>query len=183
MATSLQAGEATRTRLLEATRVTLARFGPRKLSLTDIAVHAGVSRPTLYRYFSSKEELLSELAVHERDRLQSELGRALQGLRGTSRIDRALRFVVDFQRDYPMRNLVAVEPLFMLEQLEVALRTMTTPLIPLFEQVRPTSPSGASASAADVADLVVRVALSHFLIRGDDDQLLGQLRHAARIDG
>ena len=37
----------TRTRLLDATGLGLAQYGPRKLSLTDIAALAGVSRPTL----------------------------------------------------------------------------------------------------------------------------------------
>lgn len=178
MRTPVYAEDDVRRRLLEATSVTLARFGPRKLNLTDIASRAGVSRPTLYRYFSSKEELLEELAAYEKQRFLDELSDALRGLDGPARLDRALRFVVDFQRDYPMRGLVEIEPLFMLDQLEVALQTMTTPLIPLFKTAGETS----AASAAALADLVVRIALSHFLIRGDDDQLLDQLRHVARID-
>ncbi len=182
METSVVAGDATRTRLLEATSITLAQFGPRKLNLTDIATRAGVSRPTLYRYFSSKEELLSELATFERERYQSELADALRGLSGVDRLEGALQFVVDFQRDYPMRGLVTVEPGFMLEQLEVALHTMTAPLVPLFEGLEATSDRTTTASPADIADLVVRVALSHFLIRGDDDQLLQQLRHVAGLD-
>ncbi len=177
MPTSVEIADDTRTRLLEATSVTLAQFGPRKLNLTDIAAHAGVSRPTLYRYFSSKEELLGELATYEKDRFRAELAAALHGLTGTSRLDRALHFIVDFQRDYPMRGLIAVEPLFMLEQLDVALRTMTAPLIPLFAKTL----RKRGASAANVADLIVRVALSHFLIQGDDDQLLEQLRHVAGV--
>lgn len=176
---TIDTADVTRIRLLEATSVTLAQFGPRKLNLTDIATQAGVSRPTLYRHFSSKEELLEELAVHEKQRFLAELADTLHGLTGDERIDRALRFVVDFQRDYPMRGLVAIEPLFILEQLEVALRTMTAPLVPLFETGR----RKGRASAHDIADLIVRVALSHFLIEGDDDQLLDQLRHVAGIRG
>lgn len=178
MVTDAAPADATRTRLLEATSVTLAQFGPRKLNLSDIAARAGVSRPTLYRYFSSKEELLNELAVHEKERFRAEMADALHGLEGDARMDRALRFVVDFQRDYPMRGLVAVEPLFMLDQLEVALGTMTKPLIPVFESL-----GRKKKEATALADLVVRVALSHFLIQGDDDLLLAQLRHVAGIDG
>jgi AcrR family transcriptional regulator len=177
MSTSVDTGDAMRARLLEATGITLARFGPRKLHLTDIAAEAGVSRPTLYRYFSSKDELLRELADDEKQRFRSELALALHGLAGEERLDRALRFVVDFQRDYPMRGLVRIEPLFMLEQLEVALHTMTAPLIPLFESLD----RRGSATPEAVADLVVRVALSHFLIEGDEDQLLAQLRDVAGL--
>jgi AcrR family transcriptional regulator len=166
-----------RARILDATSVALAHYGPRKLSLTDIAASAGVSRPTLYRRFTGKEELLLALAAHEKQRFRAELAVALHGLDGAARLDGALRFVVEFQRDYPLRDLVAVEPTFMLDQLEQALRTMTAPLVALFEALRPTS-SGA-ATPSDLADLVVRTALSHFLIPGDDDQLLRELRHIA----
>jgi AcrR family transcriptional regulator len=166
----------TRTRLLEATGRALARSGPRKLSLTDIAALAGVSRPTLYRHFASKEELLLALAAHEKQRFEAELAAALKGLTGAARLDRALRFVVEFQRDHAMRGLVAVEPAFMLDQLERALRTMSAALVPLFE---PRRRAGGPARAADLADLVVRIASSHFLIPGDDDQLLRELRHVA----
>jgi AcrR family transcriptional regulator len=165
-----------RARILDATSVALAHYGPRKLSLTDIAVSAGISRPTLYRRFTGKEELLLALAAHETQRFRAELALALHGLDGAARLDGALRFVVEFQRDYPLRDLVAIEPTFMLDQLERALRTMTAPLVVLFEALPPTS---GAATPSDLADLVVRTALSHFLIRGDDDQLLRELRHIA----
>jgi AcrR family transcriptional regulator len=175
--------DSTRVRLLDATGVALARYGPRKLSLTDIAALAGVSRPTLYRHFASKEELLLALAEHEKQRYDTELAAALHGLEGAKRLDRALRFMVEFQQDYPMRGLVVIEPAFMLEQLETSLRARRASLIPLFEQLGPRAARG-GAGPADLADLVVRTALSHFLIAGDDDtQLLRELRHIAGLPG
>ncbi len=183
MPPTVATADSTRLRLLDATGVALARYGPRKLSLTDIAALAGVSRPTLYRHFASKEDLLLALADHEKDRFDTELGAALHGLTGAARLDRALRFMVEFQQDYPMRGLVVIEPAFMLEQLETALRTMRAALVPLFEQLDPRSGRG-PAGPADLADLVVRTALSHFLIAGDDaTQLLRQLRHVAGLHG
>lgn len=166
-----------RTRLLDATSAALAQYGPRKLSLTDIATIAGVSRPTVYRYFASKGELLLALSEHEKTRFETEMAEAVHGSKGEERIDRALRFIVDFQRDYSMRGLVAIEPTFMLEQLDQALRTMAAAMVPLFG----TRKSVTGATPDDLADLVVRVALSHFLIRGDDAQLLRELRHVAGI--
>ncbi len=176
--TTVTAADSTRTRLLDAASVVLAHYGPRKLSLTDIATHAGVSRPTLYRHFASKQDLLVALATHERQRFESELAAAVHGLAGSARLDRALRFVVEFQHDYPMRGLIATEPAFMLEQLEWALRTMTPSLGSLFGQPPPVAHLG-PLPTADLADLIVRIAFSHFLIRGDDAQLLRQLRHVA----
>jgi len=179
MPTTITGPGSTRTRLLDATSVALAQYGPRKLSLSDIATLAGVSRPTLYRHFASRDELLLALAEHEKERFRSELSDALDGLAGPDRLDRALSFIADFQRGYPLRGLVAIEPGFILDQLERALRSMAPALIPLFEELPPAvSPN--AAGPADLADLVVRTALSHFLIKSDSAQLLRELRHVAR---
>jgi AcrR family transcriptional regulator len=130
----------------------------------------------VYRYFASKDELLVALSAHEKARFEAELAEALHGTKGEERIDRALRFIVAFQHEYAMRGLVAVEPGFMLEQLEVALTTMAVAMVPLF-----TGRKRTGITPADQADLVVRIALSHFLIRGNDAQLLRELRHVAGI--
>ncbi len=181
MATASVAGDSVRNRLLDATSVVLARHGPRKLSLSDIASVAGVSRPTLYRHFSSKDELLRSLATHEKQRYATELARAIDGLEGEERLDRALQFVVEFQNDYPMRGLVIIEPAFMIDQFERSLRTMSIALSPLLEEHSPAVRSG-QIEPPDLADLIVRTALSHFLLRGDDAQLLRELRYCAGID-
>ncbi len=183
MSTTATGPGSTRMRLLEATGVALARYGPRKLSLTDIASLAGVSRPTLYRYFPSREALLEALAEHEKERFRSGLSDALDGRSGPARLDRALVYIVEFQNRYPMRNLVATEPGFMLDQLERALRSMAPALVPLFEEQWAAAEPGA-AGPADLADLVVRTALSHFLMEGGDDaQLLRELRHVVHRSG
>ena len=171
-------GDVTRTRLLDATGVVLARSGPRKLSLSAIAAEAGVSRPTLYKYFASKEALLLALAVHEKTRFVRQLDVALTGLTGAARLDRALRFMVEFQRDYPMRELVLIEPEFMLDQLQHSLAAMSASLVPLFEAVTPAS---GAATPSDLADLAVRTAMSHFLIPRDEAQLVRELRHVAGL--
>ncbi len=56
-----------RHRILRATADVLGRSGQAKLSLSDVALQAGVSRPTLYRWFSSKDELLKAFGVFERE--------------------------------------------------------------------------------------------------------------------
>jgi len=174
--------DATRTRLLDAARVALGRQGPRKVSLSAIATEAGVSRPTLYKYFASKEALLLALSAHEQQRFRAGLAVALDGLTGPARLDRALRYMVEFQRDYPMRELVLIEPDFMLDQLAHTLRTMRSSLVPLFEEADPRAdPRDGGAGPNDRADLAIRTAMSHFLIPGDDAQLVRELRHVAGL--
>ena len=51
-------------RILDATLAVLGRAGPRRLSLSDVASAAGVSRPTLYRWFPSKEALLEAFGAY-----------------------------------------------------------------------------------------------------------------------
>jgi AcrR family transcriptional regulator len=166
---------ATRERILEATSVAIAQRGVRKVSLSEIALLAGVSRPTLYKYFASKDDLLTAVAEHEKARFDREFANALHDLTGQARLERALRFMVSFQHDYAMRGLVVLEPGFIIKQLEQSLRTMTAGLKPLFDELAPEL-GGEPRSSIDRTDAVVRLALSHFLIEGDDNQLLRELR-------
>lgn len=87
----------TRRRILAATAEVLSRSGQSKLSLSDVAQQAGVSRPTLYRWFASKEDLLDAFSIYEREMFDTGISRATAGLRGTDRLDAALRFIVDYQ--------------------------------------------------------------------------------------
>lgn len=170
-------GESVRDRLLEAASHVLADSGPRSLHLSAVAAEAGVSRPTLYAYFPTKQDLLSALASYEKARFNQGLERALAELTGAERLDRALRFMIEFQRAYPMRKLVLIEPEFMLEQLERSLGSMSTSLVPLFQDALGVDVE----TAADLADLAVRTAISHFLIPRDAEQLVRELRHIADL--
>jgi AcrR family transcriptional regulator len=165
--------EPVRDRLLRAAAVVVARAGPRSLHLSAVAAEAGVSRPTLYAYFPTKEHLLRGLAAYEKARFNQGLDQALTGLTGLERLDRALRFMVEFQRAYPMRKLVLIEPAFMLDQLERSLGSMSALLAPLVEEAMEVDGS----TAADLADLAVRTAISHFLVPRDEGQLVRELRH------
>ena len=72
--------QSTRRRILAATFVVLSRDGRRKLQLSDVAAEAGVSRPTLYRYFGSKEGLLEAFGLYEQDNFDSGIAAAMAGL-------------------------------------------------------------------------------------------------------
>ena len=49
------ADHSTRERILAATAEVVGRNGMTKLSLSEVALQAGVSRPTLYRWFAIEE--------------------------------------------------------------------------------------------------------------------------------
>ncbi|PIB74995.1 TetR/AcrR family transcriptional regulator [Mycobacterium celatum] len=162
----------TQERILAATAEVLGRNGKRKLSLSDVATQAGVSRPTLYRWFPSKEDLLSAFSRYERQVFDSGLAQATAGLKGVDKLDAALRFMVEYQHSYTGVRMVDIEPEHVIAELSRIMPVMRAGL----ERLMP-GPGGAVKAAT-----AIRVAVSHYIVRSDDaDQFLAQLRHAVGI--
>ena len=162
----------TRRRILAATFVVLARSGRKRLQLSEVAAEANVSRPTLYRYFPSKDALLEAFGLYEQDNFEAGISSAMAGLSGQERLDAALQFVVAFQRNYSLGFLVDIEPEHVLAQMQRVMPILYGRIARLI--------SGENAELA--AATVVRVALCHYLVGGDDrEQFLAELRYAAGI--
>lgn len=162
----------TRHRILVATAEVLARSGQTKLSLSEVALQAGVSRPTLYRWFADKSELLDAFGIYEREMFDTGISRATAGLRGTETLDAALSFIVEYQHSYSGVRLVDIEPEVVIARLSRIIPIMRARLHKLL-----------SGSNSDIkAATAIRVAVSHYIVRSDDDdQFLAQLRHAVGI--
>ena len=166
------ADASTSERILAATAAVLGRSGTTKLSLSDVAIEAGVSRPTVYRWFDSKRDLLDAFVVWERQFYERALAKAAAGLPPEEHLDAALRIIVSYQQSYPGLRMVDIEPEHVIKRLAAVIPLMRLRL----ERLIP-GPGGAEAAAT-----VVRVAMSHYLVRSDDDDdFLAQLRHAAGI--
>jgi AcrR family transcriptional regulator len=162
-----------RRRILDATFVVLAQSGRRRLQLSDVAAQAEVSRPTLYRYFGSKEGLLEAFGLYEQDNFDAGIAAAIAGLSGADRLDAALAFIVDFQTSYSLHSLAEIEPEHVLHQMKRALPIMYRSIA----KIIPGENNEVAASA------VVRIAMSHYVLGlGDPDKFLAELRHAAGID-
>jgi AcrR family transcriptional regulator len=162
----------TRRRILAATSEVLARSGQTKLSLSEVAMQAGVSRPTLYRWFASKGELLDAFGLYEREMFDYGISNATAGLRGNEKLDAALQFIVSYQQAYSGVRLVDIEPEVVIAQLAGIVPQMRGRLEKLL--------SGPNASVK--AATAIRVAVSHYIVRSDDgDQFLAQLRHAVGL--
>jgi AcrR family transcriptional regulator len=167
-------GASTQSRILKATAEVLSRNGLTKLSLSDVAAQAGVSRPTLYRWFASKEELLAAFGVYERQMFETGISRATAGLRGFDKLDAALRFIVEYQQSYSGVRIVDVEPEVTIAQLAEVIPVMRARLQRLLS----------GSNRAVKAATAIRVAVSHYIVRSDDtDQFLAQLRHAVGLKG
>lgn len=76
--------ESRRRAILDAARVILAREGIQNFSVNAVAGAADVSKPAVYYYFDSKEELIFELALdaelEEAEKIQEALEQALGGI-------------------------------------------------------------------------------------------------------
>ena len=162
----------TRHRILVATSEVLGRSGQTKLSLSEVALQAGVSRPTLYRWFSDKQALLEAFGIYEREMFETGILKATAGLRGNERVDAAMQFIVEYQQSYSGVRLVDIEPEVVISRLAHIIPSMRNQL----EKLLP------GANGAVKAATAVRVAVSHYIVRADDDdQFLAQLRHAVGI--
>lgn len=167
-------------RILDATLVTLARRGASRLSMSEVSAAASISRPTLYRYYPTKDDLLFALARHEQRRFDEGLMAALatQTTAG-GRLDAAIRHLVSFLDAYPGPQLVNAEPAFVLERLRESMPVQTESLERLLGDALCSIPAvrRGDATARDVAAVIVRLAMSHFLLpNGSPDALLRTLR-------
>ncbi|KUH85173.1 MULTISPECIES: TetR/AcrR family transcriptional regulator [unclassified Mycobacterium] len=166
------ADSSTRERILAATAEVLGRHGMTKLSLSEVAVQAQVSRPTLYRWFACKRDLLDAFVVWERQYYERAVAEATAHLPAGERLDAALRVIVEYQQSYPGLRMIDIEP-------EQVIRRLAR-VIPLMRQRLERLATGPDAALA--VSTAVRVAVSHYLVRSDDDaDFLAQLRHAARV--
>ncbi|MCV7315268.1 TetR/AcrR family transcriptional regulator [Mycolicibacillus parakoreensis] len=159
-------------RILAATATVLSAKGTTKLNMSDVAAEAGLSRMTLYRFFSSKEALIDAFNIWEHDLLEARLTAATAGQRGIERLETTLRFLVDYQLSYSGARMLDLEPGQVLQRMTALMPTLRERL----ERIIP-SPDPTMAAAA-----VIRLVVSHYVVRGDDDdQFLQQLRYVAGL--
>lgn len=112
----LLGAESSREKIVAAAVVCIGRLGMERTSISAIAGIAGVSRPTVYAYFDSREELVSAAM---RQAVAAVTGRAVAGARRRSRTaaDFAVEMVVAARREiraepalYPITDLRGVLP-------------------------------------------------------------------------
>jgi TetR/AcrR family transcriptional regulator, repressor for uid operon len=136
-------------RILDAARRLVMQTGTRRLSLTEVATLAGVSRPTLYRYFVSKEELVEALGKREYRRFNSVMSTAIAGTNGTARFEAAIDVAAGFLQDQPPRHVIDLDPGFVNDEVARILPMLTEALTEVFQP--------------DLAAAIARTAMSHYI--------------------
>lgn len=162
--------------ILDAAQRIIRRQGPAKFTLTAVAAEAGVSRPTVYRWFPTKELLLASLAssaVAEFDR----------GLRTVSdanpdpakRLVEAVRYVITFLDRSIGRDAILRNAEFALQSLDDShaphVESMAAALGDALDEI-PAVRDGTLAHL-EATDVLLRLAYSHYVVpHPDPDALL-----------
>lgn len=169
-------------RILSAAGRLMLSVGARKLSLSDVATLAGVSRPTVYRYFASKEDLIEALGAQVRRRFDAAMEHAMSGVTGVARWEAAIDVVVTFLGEHPPGRQLDLDPRFAHEQMARALPMITDKLTVVLQQCAREDGFDAAAGAPDLAGAIARVAFSHYIFP-DADPAVGrrQIRAAAGL--
>jgi AcrR family transcriptional regulator len=153
----------------------IAERGREKLRLSAVAEAAGVSRQTLYRWFPTKDELLAAITVREKDLFGERLRAVLEPhRRPVERLDVALRFMVTYMDESMGAEAIGVDAEFALRSLAAALEPQTQLVVDVLgdalEQV-PAVQAG-RLSRVQAAGLLLRLAISHYLLPHPDPELL-----------
>jgi len=90
-----------REQLLAAASRLFAERGFRAVSIEDLASHAGVSGPALYRHFDSKESILADLLINVSERL---LRQGTERVANAKSPSNALRSLITFHTDFALRD-------------------------------------------------------------------------------
>jgi AcrR family transcriptional regulator len=100
-----------RDRVLQAAVEAAAIHGISRLTVGDVAKRAGVSRPTLYKHFRSKEELVAAAVEREADRMVSAVAPAELPDDPRAALEAGILAVLQVTRDHPLLDrLIRTEP-------------------------------------------------------------------------
>jgi len=155
-------------RLLDAAVTCLARVGLAKTTLDDVAREAGCARATLYRNFSSKQDLLSAVVAREVERLRiSVTGAAAAADDLADAVTVAIATAAHELLEHPaLRFLAAHEPELLLpflafEQEDAVLRVAAELVAPAFERFL------TPGAARRLGEWIARLALSYLFCPSD----------------
>jgi AcrR family transcriptional regulator len=121
-----------RTRILGAVEQVATRLGLNRLTIEHVARVAGVARPTIYRYFNSRDELIGAYILREEQQLMAELAAAATA-HGDARkaLEAVIARILHLAREHPVLDrLIATEP-------EALLPYLTTGHGPVFAAAEP----------------------------------------------
>jgi AcrR family transcriptional regulator len=153
--------------------------------MSAVATAAGISRPTLYRWFPTKAELLAAVSAYEETQFDIGLQVVIDSQRtGRDQLDAALRYLVNYLDESMMPDPINIDPAFALDSIARSLQPHVEILVRLLGDALLEVPAvrEGTLSKEQAAEVFLRLAYSHYLIpHPDTDALLATVRDFAGI--
>ena len=103
-------------RIMQGALKAIAARGTRRLSMSDICDASGISRGTLYRYFSTKEDVLAAVSEYVSVDFESGVRDAAETSRDPiERFRAVMRFFYDYTINHSPERIFEIEPSFHLD--------------------------------------------------------------------
>jgi AcrR family transcriptional regulator len=141
--------------------------GHERLTLSAVAEAAGVSRPTLYRWFATRDDLLAAVVLHQENVFYDGLTEALRTeLTPAGRLDAALGYLVSNLDETFGLEAILREPGFTLRTIAVSLPKQRATWVRLLGDALACVPAvkAGELTVEQAAELFLRLAYSHYLI-------------------
>jgi TetR/AcrR family transcriptional repressor of uid operon len=151
--------------------------GHERLTLSAVAEAAGVSRPTLYRWFATRHDLLIAVVLRQEDVFYDGLSEALRTeLTPAGRLDAALGYLVTNLDETFGPEAILREPGFTLRTITASLPKQRATWVRLVGDALACVPAvkAGDLTVEQAAELFLRLAYSHYLIPSAEPQVLLQ---------
>lgn len=160
----------TRKKILYGALRNLALFGADRVSMSGVADAAGVSRGTVYRYFTGRDELLDALGELMRDIFERGVNEAAAGGRDTrEKLQRILDSRLDRESRQAIRRLRELQPGFTLDFYTKYLPNITA--IYKAALAENFDAEASKLSLDDLADVVTRITVTETLFDDDSEHI------------
>jgi AcrR family transcriptional regulator len=161
--------------IVAAARQEIAERQNGKLSLSAVAARAGVSRPTLYRWFPTRDDLLEAVADQETQEFYAGMRLAIDAHRAPARqLDAALRYLVLYLDGSREPDPIGADPEFALSGFRRILPTQVEALVAVLGDALAQVPAvrAGALTRAEAAEIFLRLAYSHYLLPHPDPEVL-----------
>ena len=151
--------------------------GHERLTLSAVAGAAGVSRPTLYRWFATREDLLKGIALRQESQFYDGLAQALKTEQAPAeRLDAALSYLVTYLDETLGSESLQRDSGFAIRSLTASLPKQRATWVRLVGDALARLPAvrAKKLSTEQAAELFLRLAYSHYLIPSPQPKALLQ---------
>jgi AcrR family transcriptional regulator len=170
-------------RLLAATQACFERYGVMKTTVEDIASAAGMSRATVYRYVSGRDDLILAVLMRSADRFFGRLGKRLlrpTGSIGDRIVDGILYTLDQVRADENLKMLFAPEAAGVTGTIagasEALFKQSAEYLRPLLSRAQDAGELRPDLDADELAEWLIRVILSLLTVQGPRPRSRAEIR-------